>query len=364
MEPKEPANAESIPTQEPPIPTLSQQASLPNQEIAATSRKKRFVNYVIDRILSFYLAYIIVTISALAYGLLHFSYGSFTSWEIYVCIFIPSIFLYYYLSERFLGRTLGKYITSTQVVDKMNKKLTSGQIIKRTIARLIPFNEFSLFNQTRLTWHDRLSCTKVVSSSLLPKEMQPHWNKTIKLATILLLLLLPGGFLGYVLYQDATGGERYQLPQPMPDRMQLTAFKTVQDSGAAYFIFTYTGIHQSLQITRLIAGYNFDPSVKCNYTIPTFNGINITPISTNLKCTEIGKSSKMIAFAYQVTSTSTDPAIQQETPNFYFDIPPYRYMIKALKGNITRDEILLMLNNLTEITTQTLNNQIIINHKT
>jgi uncharacterized RDD family membrane protein YckC len=331
------------------MPTINQQpSSIPNVEITTASRKRRFVNYLIDRTLSFLLAYVGLLIVYILWRLLHLPFTSSTIWIQCICFFIPLVFLYYFIGERYLGRTLGKYITATQVIDKQNFPIKSKQIIIRTIARLVPFDELAILGYDRTTLHDKFSNTRVVPSHLLPTNQQPRWNKTLKIVTILLILLLPG----YEGYQTVTGGERFDLPSQMPEKMKLTSFKTVSNDKADYYVMTYTGNTQSLQITRLIAGYNFDPSQICGYTIPTAGDLISSPISKDLTCTKIATSKT--TYVYQVTSMSTDPSIQQITPDYYFDIPPYRYMIKATKGTITRDEIMQMLNNLTEVTQQQL----------
>jgi uncharacterized RDD family membrane protein YckC len=342
-------------------PPLPPSQSIPSsvQEIVTASRKRRFANYLIDRVLSISLGYVVITLIAVILGLLHISNPN-TGWIIALVGFLPTIFLYYFLGERILGRTLGKYITSTQVIDNGNQLLTSSQIIKRTFARLIPFDELSIFNHNRTTWHDRLSGTRVVPSKPLLPEKQPPLNKTLRFVTIILILLLPGGVLGYEIYQSTTGGERFQLPQPMPDGLHLTSFQTLNHGDTEYYVLTYTGNSQVIQIMRLIAGYDFDPAQNCGYMEPTYDGVVGTPISKDLTCTKIGKTVKFgfYDYAYQVTSTATDPSIQQITPDFYLDVPPYRYMIKATSGTITRNEVLQMLNNLSEVTQQHLQAQL------
>jgi uncharacterized RDD family membrane protein YckC len=69
--------------------------------------------------------------------------------------------LYYVVSEGTTQRTLGKWFTRTKVVADDGRKPSLGQIIGRSVARLVPFEPFSCFS-SRGGWHDRWSRTRVV----------------------------------------------------------------------------------------------------------------------------------------------------------------------------------------------------------
>jgi uncharacterized RDD family membrane protein YckC len=68
---------------------------------------------------------------------------------------------YYVLFEATLGRTPGKFITGTRVVNRAGGKPSFGQIVGRSFTRLVPFEAFS-FLGSRGGWHDRWSHTRVV----------------------------------------------------------------------------------------------------------------------------------------------------------------------------------------------------------
>lgn len=71
------------------------------------------------------------------------------------------IFLYYYLSEKFLnGRTIGKYGTGTKAVTILGGKPSNSDLLKRTFSRLVPFDALSFFGTNG--WHDSWSDTRVV----------------------------------------------------------------------------------------------------------------------------------------------------------------------------------------------------------
>jgi uncharacterized RDD family membrane protein YckC len=68
---------------------------------------------------------------------------------------------YYIILEGATGRTLGKLVTKTRVVDVGGGTPTMGQCVKRTLIRCIPFEPFSCLSDQG-GWHDRWSGTRVV----------------------------------------------------------------------------------------------------------------------------------------------------------------------------------------------------------
>ncbi len=73
------------------------------------------------------------------------------------------IMLFYYVPlEAAMGRTLGKFVTGTKVVNLNGEKPRFSQILGRTFCRFIPFEAFSfLFGEGR-GWHDSVPDTFVV----------------------------------------------------------------------------------------------------------------------------------------------------------------------------------------------------------
>lgn len=71
-------------------------------------------------------------------------------------------FLYYFLFESISGRTPGKLLTKTKVVDQLNAKPKILRVLLRTLLRFNPFDWMSyLFGQEQ-GGHDRLSRTRLV----------------------------------------------------------------------------------------------------------------------------------------------------------------------------------------------------------
>lgn len=72
---------------------------------------------------------------------------------------------YYILMEYFLGRTVGKFIFKTRVVNKDGKRISLKEAVIRFVSRLIPFEFASLaLGVDARAWHDILSKTYVIDA--------------------------------------------------------------------------------------------------------------------------------------------------------------------------------------------------------
>jgi len=72
-------------------------------------------------------------------------------------------FGYYIVLENIFGQTIGKFITSTKVVDLKGEKPNISQIANRTLCRFIPFDPLTFFfNREGMKFHDTFSKTTVV----------------------------------------------------------------------------------------------------------------------------------------------------------------------------------------------------------
>jgi uncharacterized RDD family membrane protein YckC len=70
------------------------------------------------------------------------------------------------------GRSFGKLITGTVVVNKNGLRPTFESILIRTFCRLIPFDGLSFLGKSGRIWHDSLSKTYVVNRKALKEEMK------------------------------------------------------------------------------------------------------------------------------------------------------------------------------------------------
>lgn len=129
-----------------------QESETPDVEYQTASQGRRFVNFLIDYIL------VIRFIIPFSVGVM-FPYEDETTWYIFTLLFT---ILYFFILETFTGKTLGKLITGTRVLNVLDEKPTAGQVIIRTLCRFIPFDAFSYLSKTPVGWHDSISKTYVV----------------------------------------------------------------------------------------------------------------------------------------------------------------------------------------------------------
>ena len=130
--------------------------------LAAVSRGKRFLNWLIDLTL-----FTLVLIVIAAFGDLSNSDGT-SNWSLWFLLLA-----YYWVSESSWQTTLGKRLTKTKVVNYNGTKPTVLDILGRTLARCIPFEVFSfLFAEHGRGWHDTLSNTLVVSSHYTESDVK------------------------------------------------------------------------------------------------------------------------------------------------------------------------------------------------
>jgi len=135
------------------------------EELELASQGKRFLTLILDTV--FYLIY-----SVLFGVVLGIVLATTNSMHILERIseplpnFLFGLFLvtsYYFPQEIIIGKTVGKMIVGTKVVDLDGNKPKAGTILLRTFCRFIPFESFSfLYAEGTKGWHDRLSKTKVV----------------------------------------------------------------------------------------------------------------------------------------------------------------------------------------------------------
>ncbi len=127
------------------------------------SQGKRFTNRLIDFIFIMILGFVIGMILALVspntlHGLEQG--GKLTEYAFGILVGM----IYYTLFEMITGRTLGKLITGTKVVDEQGNMPQPERILLRSLCRYIPFDAFSFLGGDGTGWHDTLSKTRVVEA--------------------------------------------------------------------------------------------------------------------------------------------------------------------------------------------------------
>lgn len=152
---------------------MSNTAYILDENLLASSGT-RFLNYIIDVISFIVLFFVIVMFTGLLIGLFGLTGLGFwldnlgdLGWNI---IGIIILMIYYVLTEGFFGRSIGKFITGTVVVDENGEKPDFGTIFRRSLCRLIPFDAFSFLGSRG--WHDSISETYVVNKKELDESLK------------------------------------------------------------------------------------------------------------------------------------------------------------------------------------------------
>ncbi|HMU02121.1 MAG TPA: RDD family protein [Saprospiraceae bacterium] len=140
----------------------------------------RFANYLIDLILILVLVFVLTSVFVLLSDIIGYDAEPIISYigemnkleeHLFGLLFtIP----YYIFMEVMTGRTIGKYLTGTIVVDHEGNKPNLETIIKRSFCRAIPFNALSFLGEKSRGWHDSISETYVVITKELEKEKQNY----------------------------------------------------------------------------------------------------------------------------------------------------------------------------------------------
>jgi len=124
----------------------------------------RILNGLIDQVMIVFFFFFLVLDLFVLYALFPAYFQWFANMGDFATMIFFSIvyFLYYFLFESFWGRTVGKWITHTVVVNESMQKPSLVEILFRTLLRYIPFEWLSVFDGEGLMIHDRSSGTRVV----------------------------------------------------------------------------------------------------------------------------------------------------------------------------------------------------------
>lgn len=123
---------------------------------------KRFANMIVDLI-----AY---TVMMFVVGLIGGAIGGYAFVDMMDDPVLGNLFSYglyfaYFVGfEATLGRTPGKFVTGTKVVNATGDAPSFGQVLGRTATRFVPFEAFSFLSSNPRGWHDKWSNTHVVTT--------------------------------------------------------------------------------------------------------------------------------------------------------------------------------------------------------
>ena len=129
-----------------------------DSDFCLVSPKRRFVHYFIDRLVIFVIRVALFASLILFFGI---DKATLTNSVFHLAIGFVVLVWYYFVMELLWGRTLGKFLTGTFVVDIDGQTPRFKVLMIRTLSRLIPFEAFSCLSESR-GWHDRFSATYVV----------------------------------------------------------------------------------------------------------------------------------------------------------------------------------------------------------
>jgi uncharacterized RDD family membrane protein YckC len=145
----------------------SQAAAISGTRQPLASSGKRLGNLVIDRIAAYGVGYgvgiLLARFLPLETQLLIVENGI---WD-YVLSGVISL-LYFFLMELYTGRTLGKLITGTKVLNSKHERASAAQLLGRSLMRFIPLEPLSILASSGL-WHDSASRTIVVDMRAKPR---------------------------------------------------------------------------------------------------------------------------------------------------------------------------------------------------
>ena len=129
------------------------------------SQGKRLANFLIDRIVLLLLSIGLGILLGVALALIAPSYLELFEQDNFLFEYFIGFVLgtiYYSIFEGLTGRSVGKLITKTKVVNEEGEKAGFDSIVLRSLCRYIPFEAFSFLGSDAIGWHDTLSKTRVV----------------------------------------------------------------------------------------------------------------------------------------------------------------------------------------------------------
>ena len=129
----------------------------PAAQRPVAGKGRRFATLLVDyagfMTLSFIVTGLLLYLFQLRAAFLFKGVWSYVYGSVVICV-------YYMFFEGLWGRTPAKMLLGTKVADLEGRPATFGAIVKRTLARLVPFEAFTFLGETG--FHDKASKTQVV----------------------------------------------------------------------------------------------------------------------------------------------------------------------------------------------------------
>ncbi len=319
----------------------------------------RLINYIVDQFLGTIFAFSFMLSVVFLPSLLDVSAISSLvenegiSLLLYYILYFTGLGLYYIVPEYFFGKSFAKFITGTTVVSTRHYS-SPWQIVVRTLARAIPFEEFLIFRESNLTLHDQLSGTMVVVGSRKLHRFSKNGATTMAIpATLAITTLVAAivftviGAVGQINGDLKLGSLR--VPQQLPQDARAASIIEKND-GVDYYTIQYRSSTLTFNYIELIAGYQFNPREDCVYNRSTTTGSSLDRyevIPQGLDCSLIGREESLVdtfsTNVYKITPNENFPQKNYEDlPEYYFENPPHRYVIDVIKGELSDEEVLIM----------------------
>ncbi|WP_309614667.1 RDD family protein [Flavobacterium sp.] len=137
------------------------------------TKNTRAINFIIDIIIIKLLTSVVLIIIdniKQEYSLMSW-YDSLDVYELYL-FSSATMFVYYFLTENFLSRSLSKFITNTIVIKDDGTKPNTIDILARSVLRIIPFEYFTFLRGRKPGMHDEYSNTFVVQKNKFKKSIK------------------------------------------------------------------------------------------------------------------------------------------------------------------------------------------------
>ena len=124
--------------------------------ISLAGKPERLINYVVDTF--------IISIASILFSIFFMFTNpvAFESGYLAYLLFAIISFLYYSIFELTSGKTLGKFLSRTKVINRNNKKPNLLNILIRSLTRLFFFDMYSYLFGYEIGMHDLLSNTLVI----------------------------------------------------------------------------------------------------------------------------------------------------------------------------------------------------------
>ena len=132
--------------------------------LAQASQGKRLANYIIDLVLFYILMFCVGIVIAMFNPAFLDSMDDSSGAKLLdrlVSLILYGIYMGV-MEGVFKGRTLGKVITGTRVVNEDGSAITFGTAFKRGLCRMVPFTPFSALSKPCYPWHDQWTNTYVI----------------------------------------------------------------------------------------------------------------------------------------------------------------------------------------------------------